>query len=358
MLSLVACIALLQQPVPQPAAMTPWAEMSCPFDHPGPPSDLEFLPGMCALPVSEGSAHGPSFGVWINLDTLNLLYVPAYDLEARNTVNAAMLFKRAYRSDLAVQGKHSPGLPNGWVHEFDAFIPYPEGDTWQPLEINWPTGAVQKLVPEIVDGKPSGKFNHEFGCPFIAVGTPGDAVNKWESIKLSWDGGGYWIFRPHECGAFVLREIGNEQTYATHSDLLYMKDRRLGEVQYAGDKVPFLICEYNDDGYLSGVRNRLGLHVDFQYAPADESDGSPMELSTVSEIADPGKTGAVITTYGYHVWQGWPLLTSISIPSPADNGKTLATSQIFFKSGAVVKVQDADGNSKEFRHGPGGLTAS
>ena len=179
-------------------------------------------------------------------------------------------------------------------------------------------------------------------------------MNKWQSVKFIWAGGGYWIFRPHECGVFVLREIGNAQTYTTHSVFLYTKERKLGEIKYAGDNVTYFTCEYNDDGYLSSVKNRFGLHIDFGYAPADGGDGSPLELSTVAEIAEAGKTGRVITTYGYHMWHGSPLLTSISIPSPANNGKTLATSQIFFKSGEVIKVLDADGNSKEFSHGSRG----
>jgi hypothetical protein len=354
MLTLLALAVLFQDRAPTVPAMTPWAEMSCPFDHPGPPNDLTFLPGLGALAVTDGNAHGPSFGVWINLATLNLFYVPNYDLMARSTIGSRILFKRAYRSELAVQAKHSPGMPDGWIHQFDVYIPYAQGDTWQPLEVNWPTGAIQKLQPEIVDGKPSGKFTTTPGTPFVARGVPGGKTNDWDSVKLSWNGGGYWIFKPHESGVMVLREMGNEQSDAMHVKLMYTKDRKLGEIRNFGDDVTFMSFVYNEDGLMASVNDRLGLHVDFGYAPVDDTADSPVELITASGIGDAGKVDIYHTTYSYHLWKGSALLTGVSIPSPADNGKTQATSAVFYKSGEVIKVQDAEGNSKEFTRGAGG----
>ena len=347
-------LALVHQGSSTFPALTPWAEMACPFHHPGPPSDLVFVPGIGALPISDGEAHGPSFGVWINTASLNLFYVPERDLLGMNGGGVHVACRRAYRSELAEQGKHSPGMPDGWIHEFDVYIPYVTADTWQPLEIVWPSGARQRIEPELADGKPTGKFSSSKGSPFVVRGVAGRDVNDWQSIRLQWAGGAFWVFAPHECGVMVLREIGTEQSIAHHSKFLYTKDRQLGEIRYFGDDKMFMQFTYGDDGLMTSVKNQLGDHVDFGYAPVDDEPGAPMELMTVTGIASDGKAAPIYTTYGYHLWKGFPLMTAISIPSPADNGKAKATSQVFYKSGEVTKVQDADGNSTEFTREVGG----
>lgn len=351
MLSLALCGALLLGQSSQEATTPPpWDEKAV-YVQAGPPARIGFVPGAGALPYTIASAHGPSFGVWVNLDTLNLYYLPDFDLQPYSTTGVTAHFKRCFRSDLAIKGEHSPGLPPGWIHNFDVYIPYPEGETWQPLALKWGNGASQVLEPETENGVPTGKLFTLPGCPFAATGEPGEKVNEWKSIRLNWAGGGFWGFWPHRAGCFVLREIGNADLNASHTKLLYTADRQLGQMRTYADDQLFVDFEYNEDGYISSVKDRFGKHVDFVYGPATDEAEAPTQLLGCTGIADAGGSEPVRVKYGYHIGKSGPLLTSVSIPSPADNGKTWATSQIFYKGTLVKKFRDATGNEKMFKPG-------
>lgn len=339
-------LALAPQREPAPV-LPPYAEVSAPLTSSGPPAGVAFAPGLGALVATVGGTKGPSHGAFTNAATLDFLYMPDADLVARSDQGGATWFRRCYRSNLSFAGAHSPGLPVGWVHNYDVVIE-PSADTtrWRAMRMLWPNGAVEKVSP-ILDEKgfPTGELAHGPGQPFAMKGEVGDGLNRWKSITILWKGGFFWKFDPHASGALVLRETGNVRSPLVGLRMGYDAERRLLEITRPPERTPVLRLDYAN-GLLARAEDALaGNFRTYTYAPLKASGATV--LWKVSELASGAAKPKDGFAYAYADVAGAVLLNAISIPDPS-GGAGWAGMKVEYEKGSVVAMVDAEGNRKEF----------
>jgi hypothetical protein len=310
-----------------------------------------FEPGLGGLPLFAEHFGGPSSGIVVNLATGSLSYLPLPDRKSHNKIGNDALFFRCFRSDVVQRGGASPGLPLGWVHNYDVTVVVGGKNGVKELALRFPSGVSIPLPigTDTVSNDGSVRFDIAKFFPFVASGKASDVIpGAWGQITVAWRGGTEWIFRPNASGSrYLLRELNG-------LSLRYDEKERLASVSQ-GDKALLTYTYVPESGLLGSVTDAFGTTVDYLYQtpPTDAKMGTAPCLTGVTQ---PHPTGAKPNTL---LWQAFgyvasgtdsrPYLSTISVPNPSGAGG-YTTATVNYKSGYVDSVMDANGNRRIYTH--------
>lgn len=136
----------------------PWAG-ECPSDD-----------GLCPIdsPANPGGScgDGSSAGEPVNVATGEEVYTPKPDIVAYNPAGQAAAFQRTYFGRAANQTYGSPGLPNGWVHNYDYTLLH-NCSPWNLMLVS-PERAAVVLTAQMEGPEPTGAFNYRWNDPTTA----------------------------------------------------------------------------------------------------------------------------------------------------------------------------------------------
>lgn len=310
-----------------------------------------FEPGFGGLPLFAEHFGGPSSGIVVNLATGSLSYLPLSDKKIRNRVGNDVVFFRCFRSDVVQRGGASPGLPLGWIHNYDVTVLVGENNGVKELTLRFPSGVA---IPLPIDTKSSSEdgsvpFDVPTFYPFVASGKASDALpGAWGQITVSWRRGTKWIFRPNASGSrYFLRELND-------LSLNYDEKERLETVTQ--DNRVLLSYAYDaQSGMLESVTDSLGVAVSYLYQtpPEGAKMGTAPCLTGVTQPHPTGQKPAALLwqAFGY-VSSGTdnkPYLSTISVPSPSGGGG-YTTATLSYKDGYVGQQVDANGNQRIYTY--------
>lgn len=296
--------------------------------------------GGLVLPLLRGAlsyAHTSDTGLIVNMRTAELSYVGSVDIMDRQIVCPSGVFVRSYRSELAKLGKHSPGLPSGWVHNYDVIVKPPTGDKWEPFTLTYPNKAQETIAPELgSDGKPTGKGLNLSNQTYRVTLAPGAETNTYEWIRIDWPNSRtHWTFSPHASGSMVLRTIGTGAVPQEGDIRLgYLPNRELGTVTFPTQNMTMLTFDYRN-GLLATATARGGATVGYTYAVS----GGETVLWKVSEPFSKGEPSKDSYVYSYASGMPYPALSQIAVP----DGNGWSKSAVEYAQGRLSAVQAASG---------------
>ncbi len=112
----------------------------------------------------------------------NYIASSTLDLQVFNPTGPGVAFSRGFYSYQAFNGYGSPGLPGGWVHDYDEYLvgaPDATGD----MGLNYPNGCSETLTDN--NGALSGPAD-----------APYSVANDAGAITITWQNGTKWTFTP------------------------------------------------------------------------------------------------------------------------------------------------------------------
>jgi RHS repeat-associated protein len=213
----------------------------------------DWLAGTISSDESSAPGSGPSGALSVSLPFGVEESDIGPDLVAPNLTGDSVAFERSYRTPLASASLSSPGLPAGWVHNWDFKIVPLSTSGWGPLLLVYPSGANEVLQPNFdSNNNPDGTFNTELGVPYKVKGIVTD--NAWSCFKLSYNDNESQTFEPAG-GWFLLTKVrgSNKNSisigYNTHHAIDNVKDSA-GNVllQFAYDATSFLLTSVTNPG--------------------------------------------------------------------------------------------------------------
>lgn len=333
----------------EPMVLTPWMEGFKPSDAPDSPSD------------------GPAAAFSVDLVHGVLDASPAADVVASNNKGPEVPFGLRFRSALSVANLSSPGLPPGWVHNWDLRIvsfeesrPGPVGaggaggggepsslfeDYWAPptpwanLQLIFPSGASIMLQPVIgTNGDPTGDFLVPAGTPFIVKGVATTTVNVWTSITLVHNGLARQVFtKPSGDMLYRLTKVVHDN--AEELTLTYAG----GKLQtIANSAQTLLTVALNGSGLISTVTENV----------ANKARTYVYSSNQLSTISQPGTT-TVEWLFTYQTINGRKYLNSARTKDPHNANQTASVSYEA-ATGRVHSVTDATAKVRSYSYLPTG----
>ena len=335
--------------------MDDWATVKAPDPTPDGPAGADYQSVGGGLPV--GPQHGLVMdGIEVLLASGTLAYGPEPDLMVNNPQGSDALFQRSYRSNCAIKGYGSPGLPPGWVHNYDVKIitASPSG-TWGPLNLIYPTGSEETLTP-VLDGSgaPTGEFKRG-PVPYSVTGTPGTALGTWKEIVLGWNDAGDWRFRPSllHPGTYPLHEL-------CKLVITYDGDGRIKSIANAGFSTPntaissnrnpaLITWSYNAAGYLQSISDCDGRTITYDIEPSSGSQclDAVSFISTKNQVPDTRPH----FTFLYSSVSGQMLMTQLTTPSPSGKGRSVCS--FAYADGQLTRFTSPTGSYHEYLYGDG-----
>ncbi|HLK17061.1 MAG TPA: hypothetical protein VKT78_19810, partial [Fimbriimonadaceae bacterium] len=200
----------------RPNTLPPMAELKDETSFLGSIAGISFSPDYGGLPIihdrhwSVSRSRAGDNGLIVNLRTGELSYVTAPDYMDRQVLCPDAMFVRSYRSELAKLGKRSPGLPYGWVHNYDLIIKLPSGaEKWEPVTLTYPNKSQELIEPQFNEkGEATGWGKSLSNATYDVGMVPGAAINTYKSISIRWPRTQVtWTFEPHESGVMVLSSV-------------------------------------------------------------------------------------------------------------------------------------------------------
>ncbi len=332
----------------EPMVLVPWMESLKPSDSADSPD------GGPASIFSVDLVHGV------------LTASTGVDVVAANTKGPDVPFGLTYRSALSAANLSSPGLPPGWVHNWDLRIvsleapaPGPVGgggaaggglmglfaslmpapSQWANLQLIFPSGASIMLQPVIgTGGNPTGEFLVPAGTPFIVEGVPTTTLNVWTNITLVHSGLARDVFtKPAGDSFFRLTKVIHDN--AQELNLTYTGGKLLS---IANSGQTLLSVAYGGGGFISTVtENVAGKARTYTY--------SGNQLSTVSQLG----TTAVEWLFTYQTIEDRKYLNSARSKDPHGVNQT-ATVTYESATGRVHSLLDANSKARSYGYLPSG----
>lgn len=291
----------------------------------------------------------PQFGN-VDLITGNLSHSSGADLVAYNPRGINASFARSFSSFWSRKDYGSPGLPKGWVHEYDTLIKVLSGypDWTSTFYLVHTNGSYEPLYAELSAGNPTGKFKAPYATPYAVTGVKSAVAGRWQSITVTFPGGVQWEFTPFgtENNLYVLTRILNNRTsrwitlaWSTSRQLLAVRDD-LGK--------DLLTLKYANN-YLSQVTDRNGRMVKYEIGPSTEI--SYPCLNSVSQILSTTATSTPTQEeYQYSDYYGQPRLEKISVPNPQNNGTKSTWAVGRYSAWRVMSTIDPNNNTREYTY--------
>jgi hypothetical protein len=338
----------------RPGTLPPEAELADRSSIIGMANGLTFSPELGGLNMTLdrdwdlSQSRASDAGLMVNLRTGELNYVSAPDLMDRQIICPSAVFVRSYRSELAKTGKHSPGLPDGWVHNYDLIIKLPaDKEKWQPVTLTYPNKAQELIEPELDDqGSPTGKGRSLSNATYDVSLVPGEAINTYKSLSIVWPNSHVrWYFEPHSSGVLVLRAITSGQPPGGSVRLSYLPDRTLAGVASIEQNLSLMSFTYAGD-LLATTYCRSEYSVGYTY---NQLNGKVV-LWKVSEPFKAGENPRDGFVFSYATEISYPALAQIAIP----DGNGWSKSRIEYADGRITAVQGASGVRQEVGSSGGG----
>jgi RHS repeat-associated protein len=334
-------------------------------DHPQPgPEKLKPLFG--ALPIPDKFrplVNALPFGPLVTGDPTNLAsgqtrFNPAPDLVTYNPNGVPATFQIAY-SSAQVQNRdmHSPGLSEGWAHNYDATaLTSLTADTWQPVIIRYSQGGRIAFTPILSGGTPTGQFHYVTGTPLKLTGTPGTTPNSWTNLTLLNDDGVTWHFTPTHSGIQTLSAIKNPLGQGI--TLSYNTDRSLHQVRDLTSHILLQECAYSG-GRLDSVTDAYGKRIYYTFGSGFGAALPGSYLIGRSQVVNSTTAKNAAQTqfsWAYQIHNGvGPLLNTINCHWPT----TTKTGQIHWTihpgtgKSVVDKTVDGNGHINQFTYQTG-----
>jgi RHS repeat-associated protein len=295
--------------------------------------------------TSDAPGGGPSSAISIDLVHGVATVDGDADIVASNPNGDDVIFARRYRSVLAAGNLSSPGLATGWTHNWDYRIVPLSQNSWGSLQLVFPNGASELLVPIINEEThlPTGSFLVSAGVPYIASGTPSATEGVWDQISLKHNGLSKEVFTL--TGGTVYRltqEVGDNGSLLN----LSYTSQILTQIQsqFPGGPSTTLLDIGITNGAIITVSDPVAGHTrSFGY-----SNG---ELATVSQI----NTANTEWSYSYTLIANQPYVNSVQTPDPHGTNR-VATISYDSTTGRATSLMDAKGQSHgyTFAFGQGG----
>lgn len=342
MFTVVIVLAMLGQQTSRAPTLPPSMEFMDRTSVVGYAREVVFAPMYGGLTLASRTddlsyAHSSDTGLMVNLRTGELNYVAAPDLMERMILCPSAAFIRSYRSELAKLGKHSPGLPVGWVHNYDIIVKLPTGEEkWEPFTLIYPNKSQEIMEPVLdADGKPTGKGRSLSNETYKITIAPGPKVNTYEWIRVDWPNSRtHWVFTPHASGVMVLRGIGQNANVDSDIRLGYLTDRTLANVTFPKQDMTLLTLNYQN-GLLGGITSHGQIGVLFTYATV----GNQPVLWKASDRYRAGETAGDSYVYSFVSNWPYPALSQVAVP---DQGKW-SKSTVEYGDGRITAIQTAGG---------------
>lgn len=330
----------------EPLIPIPWAENLAAFDTPDSPE------GGPASVFSVDLAHG-------GLDVST-----GVDLIAANNKGPDVPFYLRYRTVLSAANLSSPGLPPGWVHNWDVRIvsyqappPGPVGGgaggagggsngpfsmiaaclappaDWANLQLIFPSGASIMIQP--VGGEnPTGEFLLPVGTPFLVRGVPSSTSNEWTSISILHNGTAKEVFTKSS-GDSAYRLTKQVYENGQETNFFYSS----GKLQTASNSQGTLLtAAYNGSGFLATVtENIASKQRTYVYSSG--------QLSSISQIG----TTVAEWVFTYQTINQRKYLNSARTKDPHFNNQT-ANVTYEPATGRVRLITDAKGNVRTYNY--------
>ncbi len=287
----------------------------------------------------------------VDLATGEETHTPQPDLVVYNPNGPEISLSRTYSSVLAKSDYSSPGLPKGWSHNFDYRIEEPAQD-WGSLILCHPNGYSQEIFPEVDgNGNPANPANFEVedGSPFVITGIPN--TTTWDSIKMTGE--------DHVSMTFTKPSIDAEAYYlSTITDQYGNSVRFTGRTQ-SNNYAPVFIEDvktgknllkfnYNANNYISEIieytDGKPFRKIGYRY------DVSLLKVSKMISVNEQFDWVSPRWEYTYTLYDAKQLLTTISQPTPADNGKISTLTFSFDSEGKVISQKDSIGSKITFNY--------
>jgi RHS repeat-associated protein len=304
-------------------------------------------------------AGGASLDDPVNLANGQETYSPEPDLTAYNPVGPSAAYRRTYYTGAAAIAWASPGLPSGWLDNFDYSITV-GADTLRLID---PRGAIETLTPQINGSNYTGAFQQASDDPFVINGTLRSGMSgtsnldgAWDSISITFVNGQKWTFShtPANQGNLYLSKITD--VFGKSIFINRYADGRIDTI--TNDASTTLLSFEYDARRLTSVDGPNGTFVDYDYAP-DSTTGRYL-LSAVTQISRPAMAGPYIRAQYAYVDSATaiggttvqlPYLSQITVPSPTGTG--LSTATIAYDSQRrVTSLCDANDNLREYAYSP------
>jgi hypothetical protein len=314
-------------------AMPPAFELSRTAFVPPPP--LMFSPEFGGMLIDSGSGLAlPETGLAVNRDTGLLNYFAPIDFEGPAREGVRPIFCRTYRSDLASLKQRSPGLPPGWIDNYDVSVHMTRTDAWSALTVDYPNGAIEMLAPKLGrDGTPTGVFEVGGKPGYRATGKPRATGFSWDSITLEW-AACEWTFKPAGDGNYRLALISRPDDAPGAMALRYDQMGRLLAAEDAQHQ-PLMTLRY-EGGRLSSISDGAR-QTEFRYDDSPSPNaGTPMLVEVLR--TDPAWPAPRRHAARYSD-NGW--LEKVAIPG--------STATILYEGGAPLRLINGDGSVIDLR---------
>jgi RHS repeat-associated protein len=312
------------------------------------PSDESDAPGAA---VEMGSG-GPASAISVDMVHGVVDIGGSVDMIATNPHGSDVIFERRYRTVLAAASVSSPGLPDGWVHNWDYRIVPQSQNTWAAMLLRYPNGAAELLTP-VLDGsgQPTGQFTEPAGAPYIAEGVPGSNYT-WSSITLKQDSLSKEVFTT-PTGDTVLRlqsqtlENGSFLTMSYSSGLL----TQIQGGPSGGAAAPLMNLTYSG-GLLNTIADTLGNSRTFTMAGGQLTAVSRVNATNsewayqYTTVGNTSFLDTVKTTDPHGILKSASIdydLVTGRAESQADSKNNTRAYEYLFSGGATVSVSGASG---------------
>lgn len=290
----------------------------------------------CPKPVN--LMHGPSVGDPVDLATGVETYRAPADIDVYNPYGPDVVYRRTFHSGRALDGYGSPGLSTGWTDNYDVQAQWDSEE--ESFSLIWPDGAVEVFDREYVGGQPTGYWLGPDGAPYIAKADT--TSHSW--IRVYFKDDGYWSLTPAEdsetfrLSAITDRSGGTISIVRNDDGGDGMRIQRI-----EGGGTALLTFTYDGNGYLDTILDAYGRSVSYETA-------QNYWLYAVTQLWT-SATPPSRAEYTYVPLSGLPLLSTMTVPNPADSGDLSSTATINYDGeGKVTSLVDANGNRRLYTY--------
>ena len=327
------------------------------------------------LGASENSCGGcgASAGDPVDLASGQESYEPGADLTVYNPSGPDVAWSRHYSNDRAYSLLGSAGLPVGWYHPYDIRLEAASyGPTeWPTLFLVYPNGSRQtfnseNLYTPALDADGRVRFVHPPGARFRLSAIPSTGTTKsYLDVTITWADGTLWKFlpAPSDPDQGLLRSITAPTATSDVPQTVILSwegdendDYRLTSVANQSDGKTLLSLTYsNADGkgyLLTQAQDCYGRSVVYTNAILPPLADAPAWMSNapvLRKVSHLDGTGTRVQL-SYTGFQGFPLLSAISVPHPNGSEGTAVARIAYDATGRVARTVDGNGNTLRFTY--------